>query len=66
MMREDPVIANGTFSNYYLYNSTNKKLKSYGYTEEMPLLLQTTQISENTTAVIKPPLGVKPLFTPQP
>ena len=41
MMREDPVIANGTFSNYYLYNSTNKKLKSYGYTEEMPLLLQT-------------------------
>ena len=29
-MREDPVIANGTFSNYYLYNSTNKKLKSYG------------------------------------
>ena len=30
MMREDPVIANGTFSNYYLYNSTNKKLKSYG------------------------------------
>ena len=40
-MREDPVIANGTFSNYYLYNSTNHKLKSYGYTEEMPLLLQT-------------------------
>ena len=30
-----------TFSDYHLYNSTNKKLKSYGYTEEMPLLLQT-------------------------
>lgn len=38
MMTTDRSIANGTFSNDYLCNSTNKKLKSYGYTYEMSLL----------------------------
>lgn len=38
LMTTDNSIANGTFSNDYLYNSTNKKLKSYGYGYEMSLL----------------------------
>lgn len=38
MMSTDNAIANGTFSNDYLYSSTSKKLKSYGYGYEMSLL----------------------------
>lgn len=44
LMKNDPTIANGTFTNDYLCGATNKKLMSYGYADGMSVLQKTTLV----------------------